>query len=565
MGEHLDILRAIGAALDGLETGLCAFDDLDRTLCWNRTFLRFFPEHDGQMHAGEPYADNLRRFYACRLGPDEAPNTERYVSEGIARHRSQRAPYDFFHHGKWLRVASLPIPGVGRVRVWQELHKSAKEAGSPDELTTRFLVTTNALDEMADGVMVTDSLHRIVWANAPFLHMYGFADRAAAFALSFDEVFRRVWAGEPDDTHGHFHAGMQTLRENLRFAGAPFELPLPGDRWTRVVERRGSDGRSFFAHVDITVLKQQQERLRAAELQARESARSLRAKSALLEATLERMEQGVMMVNAERIVEVCNRRAMELLDLPADLMASRPSFEAVLEHQWKTNEFVRTPGDIQAFVRAGGILDQAHRYDRPRPDGRVIEVQSVPIDGGGVLRTYTDITERKRAEERVRHVARHDGLTSLVNRDAFLDALNALTDQRPDGSSEPFAIHFLDLDRFKPVNDQYGHSVGDAVLAEVAVRLRGAVRDADLVGRMGGDEFAVLQRGDTRTEATEGLAQRMAAEICRPIEVDGHDVRVGVSVGIARYPQDGATAHDLLRKADAQMYRVKAMRAGGER
>ena len=103
------------------------------------------------------------------------------------------------------------------------------------------------------------------------------------------------------------------------------------------------------------------------------------------------------------------------------------------------------------------------------------------------------------------------------------------------------------------------------MLAEVALRLRSAVRDVDLVGRMGGDEFAVLQRGDTRTEAAEGLAQRMAAEICRPIEVDGHEVRVGVSVGIAKYPQDGTTAHELLRKADSQMYCVKAKRAPGER
>jgi len=91
------------------------------------------------VHAGESYADNLRRFYASRLSADEAPNAERYVIEGIARHRAQRAPYEFFHNGKWLRVASLPIPDIGRVRLWQELHKSVKEAGSPDEVgRTRF-------------------------------------------------------------------------------------------------------------------------------------------------------------------------------------------------------------------------------------------------------------------------------------------------------------------------------------------------------------------------------------------------------------------------------------------
>ncbi|CAM5793903.1 PAS-domain containing protein [Rhizobacter fulvus] len=555
MSEPLETLRALGAALDGLDTALCAFDDDDRALCWNRSFLRFFPEHDGHVHAGEPYAANLRRFYASRLSPEEAPNTEQYVIEGLARHRTQRAPYEFFHDGRWLRVTSVPLPELGRVRLWKALDVRAEAAGSPDESTARFLLTTNALDDVADGVMVTDRLHRIVWANAPFLQMYGFADRAAAFALSFEQVFRRVWEAEPENED--FRDGLRALQENLRFAGAPFELPLPEGRWTRVVERRSADGKSFFAHVDITVFKKQQERLRVAEQEARENARTLRVKSALLEATLERMEQGVMMVNAERIVEVCNRRAMELLDLPPALMASRPTFTAVLEHQWQHDEFAHTPDDILQFVRAGGILDRPHRYDRPRPDGRIIEVQSVPIDGGGVLRTYTDITERKRAEDQVRHVARHDGLTSLVNRDAFLEALTGFT-RAGDGSGEQFAVHFIDLDRFKPVNDRFGHAVGDAVLTEVAVRLRRAVREGDVVGRMGGDEFAVLQRGDTHADAAEGLAHRILAEICRPIEVDGQEVRVGASIGTARYPADGTSAEPLLRKADAQMYLAKA-------
>ncbi|MES2991925.1 MAG: PAS-domain containing protein [Pseudomonadota bacterium] len=557
MSDPLETLHCMGAALDGLDTALCAFDDDDRTVCWNRSFLRFFPEHDGHVHAGEPYAENLRRFYASRLSPEEAPNAPQYVLEGLARHRTQRAPYEFFHDGKWLRVTSLPLPGVGRVRLWKEIGAEARAAGSPDDSTARFLLTSNALDGVADGVMVTDRLHRIVWANAPFLQMYGFADRAGAFALSFEQVYRRAWEAAPQDAG--FLTGLRTLEENLRFAGAPFELPLPEGRWTRIVERRSADGKSVFAHVDITVFKQQQERLRLAELDARETAHALRVKSALLEATLERMEQGVMMVNAERIVEVCNRRALELLDLPAELMASRPAFTDVLEHQWQHDEFARTPEDILQFVRAGGILDRPHRYDRTRPDGRVVEVQSVPIDGGGVLRTYTDITERKRAEDHVRHVARHDGLTSLVNRDAFLEALSGLT-RSADASGEPFAVHFIDLDRFKPVNDRYGHAVGDAVLTEVAVRLRAAVRDVDVVGRMGGDEFAVLQRTDTRSGAADGLAQRIQLEIGRPIRVDGHEVRVGASIGIARYPSDGTTAEQLLRQADAQMYAVKAQR-----
>ena len=138
---------------------------------------------------------------------------------------------------------------------------------------------------------------------------------------------------------------------------------------------------------------------RERSLQALRDSRSLlAAKSAALEATLERMEQGVMMVSPAHIVEVCNRRAIELLDLPPALMASRPSFSQVLEYQWSTNEFESTPERLRDFVRAGGILDQPQSYERVRPNGRVVEVRSVPIEGGGVLRTYTDVTELRRAE-----------------------------------------------------------------------------------------------------------------------------------------------------------------------
>ncbi len=130
----------------------------------------------------------------------------------------------------------------------------------------------------------------------------------------------------------------------------------------------------------------------------RESEALLSEQSRTLQATLERMEQGVMMVNADHVVEVCNRRAIELLDLPPALMASRPSFAQVLEYQWSTDEFRHTPEELRQFVRAGGILDEPQRYERKRPNGLVLEIQSVPIAGGGVLRTYTDITDRKRAE-----------------------------------------------------------------------------------------------------------------------------------------------------------------------
>ena len=287
----------------------------------------------------------------------------------------------------------------------------------------------------------------------------------------------------------------------------------------------------------------------------------LEEKARLLDAILDRTVQGLMLVSADRIVEVCNARAIDLLGLPATLMQSKPTFEQVLEYQWSTDEFAHTPEDVREFVRKGGILDSAHCYERKRPDGRVIEIQSVPIEGGGVLRTYTDITERRRSDEHIRHRARHDGLTSLINRDAFIEHVQTAIDEADAGTA--FAVHYIDLDRFKPVNDRLGHAVGDQLLSQVAQRMRAVAREGDFVGRMGGDEFAILQAGANDAEHALGLAQRVLKDIERPIPVEDHRIEIGMSIGIALYPQHGATTDALLRNADAALYAAKSMGGHG--
>jgi diguanylate cyclase (GGDEF)-like protein len=569
-GDAVELLRPVAEALEGLEVAACLFDEADRALLWNRCFLRFFPEHARHIRVGEPYAVNLRRFYEGRLDAQEMGSIERYIAEGVARHRAQQRPFAFEHRGRHLCVASLPLPGVGRIRLWREARPQGAGAdGAPAPVFGTLpeapgLDGAALFDHVADGVMVTGSDGRILWVNEPFVAMYGLADRRAAHGLRFPEAYRGAWAQARTDERGPFEEGLAILDENMRFAGAPFELPLPGERWSRVIAQRSPDGKGFFAHVDITVLKRQQQQLLAAERRARESEALLSQKSALLEATLERMEQGLMMVNAERVVEVCNRRAMQLLDLPEALMASRPSFQRVLDHQMAQGEFSCTPVDVMDFIRSGGILDTAQRYERQRPDGRVIEIFSVPIEGGGVVRTYTDISERRRSEARIRHLARHDGLTSLVNREVFLEHLRTATAAAAHGG-EAFAVHYIDIDNFKPINDRFGHAVGDQVLLAVADRMRQATGPGEVLARLGGDEFAVLQYRAAEPAAARGLAERILSTLAAPLPIEGQVLSVAASIGIAVYPQAGRDADLLLRHADSAMYAAKAQGVAGIR
>ncbi len=296
------------------------------------------------------------------------------------------------------------------------------------------------------------------------------------------------------------------------------------------------------------------------ELEARvaERTRALAEKSALLNATLENMDQGLMMIDGDGVVQVCNERTMALLDLPPDLMRAKPTFAAVLEHQIESGEFDRADPTLRAFVANGGLAGDFRTYERTRPNGMVIEIRTVPLLGGGAVRTYADVTERKRAEAEIEHLARHDPLTTLPNRLLFRERLNqALARQRRYGGS--VAVLCLDLDRFKPVNDTLGHPVGDALLKIVADRIRTTLRTEDTVARLGGDEFAVIQVCEAaQPEAAAALARRLVQILGEPVLVEGgHRLTVGVSIGAAIAPLDGTEPDQLMKSADLALYRAK--------
>jgi signal transduction histidine kinase/CheY-like chemotaxis protein len=267
--------------LDSLNIAVCLFDDGDCTVLWNRTFLRLFPEQDGRLQAGEHYSGNLQRFYRVRLGPEELPNIDQYVRDGVARHRAQSRPFVFEHRGKWLRVGSQPLPGGGRIRIWTTISAPNVDAGMARALTGAASISDSAIMEnVADGVMLLNADGRIGQINDQCLLLYGLG-REQAVGLQYEELLAAAWIAQspfptPSGTREHWTL---KLAEHRRFTGAPFEVLLPRDVWLRVIEQRGPDGVAYSTHVDISELKRQQ---RAISL-AREAAdRANAAKSAFL-------------------------------------------------------------------------------------------------------------------------------------------------------------------------------------------------------------------------------------------------------------------------------------------
>ena len=303
----------------------------------------------------------------------------------------------------------------------------------------------------------------------------------------------------------------------------------------------------------------------ASQAALRAEASALTGKMSLLQATLDHMSHGLVAVSPEGVVAVCNQRAIELLELPPALMRSSPSLDAVVAHQQSRQEFAGRSFDMPAHVdavspTAGAPYAPAQyvraQYERERPNGTVLEVATVPLPGGGMVRTFTDVTAHKLAERRIEHLAYHDGLTQLCNRVMILQRLEHSIVQARE-TAGGVAVLYLDLDRFKQVNDTRGHAVGDRLLVEVAERLQASLRDGDTVGRMGGDEFIVIFPGVISAELAARSAERLAAVIRAPYVLDGEVSRIGVSVGVALFPGDGSTAEELLRRADSALYRAK--------
>ena len=286
--------------------------------------------------------------------------------------------------------------------------------------------------------------------------------------------------------------------------------------------------------------------------------RLLGYRTADLQAIIDNFPGGIGFFDRDLRVVVCNDRAKEILDLPARFFANGPPLlEDILRFNAQRGEY--GPGDIETQVAEKLALARdrtTYRFERVRPNGTALDVQGAPINNGGFITTYMDITERYRSEAKVAHMARHDALTDLPNRVLLRERLeHALASTRRGGRR--LAVLMLDLDRFKEVNDTLGHSVGDALLAAVAGRLRTCVRESATIARLGGDEFAIVEDvADAATEAA-ALAERIQTSLSAPFDLGDHRVVVGASIGIAVAPSDGNDTNNLLKNADLALYRVK--------
>jgi Amt family ammonium transporter len=293
----------------------------------------------------------------------------------------------------------------------------------------------------------------------------------------------------------------------------------------------------------------------------RETVAEPEAEGSFLEDLMEAMPRATAVAHGNRVLHV-NAEFLQMFDYTlAEVIGHRMDELLLPDGRLHEEEMI-----AHQLERTGQVSFETQRRTR---QGKLLDVQlmasSLRLGGDvtGMFLTFLDIGQQKREEERLRHRALHDGLTGLANRGLFLNRAELMLSRLRRRPDRGFAVFFIDLDGFKGVNDELGHAAGDAVLVEIADRLRHCVRPQDTVARLGGDEFALLVDETGAEDEMERVAQRLHEEVCRPIRFQGMKAEVSASIGIAPAHDAYADAAAMLRDADRAMYNAKNAGKGG--
>jgi diguanylate cyclase (GGDEF)-like protein/PAS domain S-box-containing protein len=426
--------------------------------------------------------------------------------------------------------------------------REARLAEKTRELEEANLRLDMALNNMALGLVMFNDAGELVVCNGHYLDIYRLTPEGARPGTDLTEILRQ--RSEAGTFFEDIASYVETVTEAMQ-AGAAVQrvIELPDGRVLSVTNHPTGGGGWVSTHEDITERRRDEKELARARH--------------MLRAVVENIPEMLIVKDAvtRRYVHI-NRAGESFLGIQRENLIGRTSAEIFPGEQAGIIE----ERDNMA-LRSGQLLVQSSSVHTV--DGRIRDIVSKRVAIGSqseepdyLLTVVEDVTERKRNETRIAHLAHHDHLTDLPNRAALHLKLAAMLEQAAQ-SDAPFAVLCIDLDRFKEVNDLYGHAAGDNVLLELSKRME-AIAGGAFLARLGGDEFMALCP-DADMAAANALAERLVAAIADDIDCDGRKVTIGMSIGIAISPSDGTDSATLLRNADAALYRAKAEGRGAIR
>ena len=301
--------------------------------------------------------------------------------------------------------------------------------------------------------------------------------------------------------------------------------------------------------------------LSLARQQVEDSQQEIQDQKLRLDTAINNMVEALCMFDAEKRLVVCNERYARLYQLPPELLRTGTPHADIIRHRVVTGllKSDTSEGAAKQFLSKLAALPYdavSSRIDE-FADGRLICVTRQPMAGGGWVATHLDVTEQRRSEAKIAHMAQHDALTDLPNRVLLRDRMEHAIAVTRNGGLD-LAVLMLDLDRFKEVNDTLGHPTGDSLLRAVAARLRECTSETALIARLGGDEFAVIDYVTNPAVEAATLAENIRKALCEPFDLGDHRVTVGTSIGIAIAPRDGNDSDVIMKSADLALYSAKS-------
>ncbi len=452
--------------------------------------------------------------------------------------------------GSILTLIVLIVVIFGATQQTQILATAAELRRSKRSLEQSNLLLHTALKNMAHGLGMFDSEQRLVVCNARYGEMYGLSPEQTKPGTTLRAILEaRVRAGKsPQDTEQYINARLEEVAKSEPYY---VENLLRDGHIYAVSHRPMPDGGWVATHIDIT--------------EQRRAEQELDETRKFLDSIIENIPVSVVVKDAKTRKYLLVNRAFEtMLGISRNEMLDRTAFDIHRPEDAKNID----DADTESLQDSDHVNHKEIEVNTPMRGLRMQSTRRIVIKNSQgeakcIIAVIEDITERKKTEQRIAFLAHHDALTGLANRAALTQKIEEAA-ARQRRLQEPFTVLLLDLDRFKQVNDTLGHPAGDALLIEVATRLKSLLRETDVLARIGGDEFAVIQAGETnQCEAAKLLAERIIEMLRQPFDLDGGNISIGTSIGIALASEGAAGSDDLLKMADLALYRAKSAGRNG--
>ncbi len=416
-------------------------------------------------------------------------------------------------------------------------------------------ILQEAINHLSLGVIIFDGRRELVFCNKRYMEIYGLSAEQVKPGTPTSKLIRH-----------RLNLGLKVLAQpdeyirqrigNAVVAGTTIEEFTDGRVIAHTVHPMPGGG-GIATHEDITTREEMSARLKMQNELGKQQEENSRVRNLQFDTAINNMSQGLCFFDANHRLIVCNDRYIDMYDLAHDRVEPGTPLAEIVDMRFEAGSFPEMTRDQYLQWRANvAISHEPTDSIVELRNGKTFKIRHRPMPDGGWVATHEDITVQRRSEVKIEYMAHHDALTDLANRVLLNERLEQALGRRIH-LEQMVAVHHLDLDQFKAVNDTFGHPAGDKLLKIVADRLRGLVRETDTIARMGGDEFVVVQAPIADPAESTALAQRIIASMSEPFDLDGHQAVIGASIGIAVGPSDGLGPDDLLRNADLALYRAK--------